>query len=240
MRIAVISDIHGNTVALDAVLADAGDVDAYLILGDLCAIGHDPVGVLDRLDALENTHVIRGNTDRYVVEHSLPPPPDDPAANDEMVSGFGWTRDRVHQAARLGWLGLLPVEYRTTLPDGTRVLWVHASPGNDEGRGFSEKRTDDEAEALLEGADADLVLVGHTHVQVDRRYSGVHVINPGPVSNPRQGRDAYYALIEADEDGHSIDLRAVSLDLDALLAALEASAFPGARFVAQHYAREEH
>jgi len=71
MRIALFSDIHGNSIALDAVLQDIqkqGGVDAYWILGDLVAIGPDPVGVLDRLTSLENTRFIRGNGDRYGVK----------------------------------------------------------------------------------------------------------------------------------------------------------------------------
>ncbi|MBI4771380.1 MAG: metallophosphoesterase family protein [Chloroflexi bacterium] len=77
MRIAVLSDIHGNSIALDAVLEDIqtqGGVDGYWILGDLVAIGHDPLGVLDRLSRLPAARFIRGNTDRYVATGELPPP----------------------------------------------------------------------------------------------------------------------------------------------------------------------
>lgn len=77
MRLAIFSDIHGNPIALDAVLADIrarGGVDAYLVLGDLAAIGYDPVSVLERLVALPNVRFVRGNTDRYVVTDERPPP----------------------------------------------------------------------------------------------------------------------------------------------------------------------
>src|SRR5438132_4854139 len=70
MRLALLSDLHGNPIALDAVLADIqahGGVDGYLVLGDLVAIGHDPVGVLERLVALPGARFVQGNTDRYVV-----------------------------------------------------------------------------------------------------------------------------------------------------------------------------
>ena len=61
-RIALLADIHGNSLALDAVLAHIqaqGGVDDYWVLGDLCAIGYDPVGVLERLSALPNAIFIR-------------------------------------------------------------------------------------------------------------------------------------------------------------------------------------
>src|SRR6267143_287839 len=75
VRLAILSDIHGNTIALDAVLEDiqsSGGVDGYLILGDLAAIGPDPVGVLERVAGLPDAHVVRGNGDRYVVTGERP------------------------------------------------------------------------------------------------------------------------------------------------------------------------
>src|SRR3954454_6446397 len=77
MKIALFSDIHGNSIALDAVLVDIaaqGGVDGYWILGDLVAIGHDPVGVLERVTQLPNVRFVRGNTDRYIFAGHRPPP----------------------------------------------------------------------------------------------------------------------------------------------------------------------
>src|SRR5919109_4209325 len=77
MRIALLSDIHGNSIALEAVLTDIerhGGVDAYWVLGDIVALGHDPIGVLERLAGVPNTRYTRGNTDRYVVTGDRPPP----------------------------------------------------------------------------------------------------------------------------------------------------------------------
>jgi len=68
VRIALISDIHGNTIALDAVLEDLSKleaVDEYWFLGDYVALGSDPVGVLDRITKLPNASFTLGNTDRY-------------------------------------------------------------------------------------------------------------------------------------------------------------------------------
>lgn len=77
MRIALLSDIHGNFLALDAVLKDIeaqGGVESYWILGDLVAIGPEPVRVLEALLALPNAIFTRGNTDRYVVTGERPSP----------------------------------------------------------------------------------------------------------------------------------------------------------------------
>ena len=90
MKIALFSDIHGNSVALDAVLADIqsqGGVEGYWVLGDLVAVGHDPVGVLERLTALPNVQYVRGNTDRYVVSGDRPPLTlADAAANPSLIA----------------------------------------------------------------------------------------------------------------------------------------------------------
>src|SRR5687767_12043569 len=103
MKLALLSDIHGNSVALDAVLADIkaqGGVDAHWILGDLVAIGHDPVGVLERLTQLPNARFVRGNTDRYVFAGDRPFPSLTEAEADpkllsvlvEVAGTMAWTQ----------------------------------------------------------------------------------------------------------------------------------------------------
>ena len=73
MRLAIFSDIHGNPIALDAVLAAIGDaVDGYIVVGDYCAIGYDPATVIERLNQLPNAHFLRGNTDRYILTNDRP------------------------------------------------------------------------------------------------------------------------------------------------------------------------
>lgn len=101
MRLAVFSDIHGNSVALDAVLADIewqGGVDAYWVLGDLVAFGPDPVGVLERLERLENVAFVRGNTDRYLASGEIPLTTEQLVAEPErletvmeMMRNLAWT-----------------------------------------------------------------------------------------------------------------------------------------------------
>lgn len=75
MKIAVLSDIHGNRIGLEAALNDIqsrGHIDEYWLLGDYCLGGGDPIGVLKVLSDLTHTRFIRGNTDRYIVEPDLP------------------------------------------------------------------------------------------------------------------------------------------------------------------------
>ena len=136
MRIALLSDIHGNLVALDAVLADA-DVDAHWFLGDLVAHGPRPAECVRRVRELPGLVAVRGNTDRYTL--TAPPDP-------VMVPSFDWTRAAL-SADDFAWLGSLPLEARPR--DG--VLLVHASPGRDDGPGLDPYASDD-----------DLVIAGFT------------------------------------------------------------------------------
>jgi len=166
-------DIHGNSVALDDVLEDfedQGGVDGYWILGDLVALGPDPVGVLTRLAALSGAHFVRGNTDRYVSARDRPPPS---RANVEanisflprlveVAETFTWTQAAITATGWMDWLKRLPLEFRTTLPDGTRVLGVHASPGRDDGERVSPVASDEALPHLLAGCDAETIFAG-TH-----------------------------------------------------------------------------
>src|SRR5262249_10814111 len=160
MKIALLSDIHGNSVALDAVLADIqaqGGVEGYWVLGDLVALGHDPAGVLERLTTLPNVQYVRGNSDRYVVSGDRPPPTRTDAVGNpnliatlvEVAGTFAWTQGALTASGWLDWLKRLPLELRVQLPDGTRFLGVHASPGRDDGAGIMPDMSEDAIQASL-------------------------------------------------------------------------------------------
>jgi putative phosphoesterase len=244
MRIAIFSDIHGNPIALDAVLADIeaqGGADEFWVLGDLAAIGPDPAGVLERLARLPNARFVRGNTDRYLVTGERPPPhPQDVAADIgllpilvEVSQAFSWSQGAVAATGWHDWLARLPLEQRLTLPDGTRLLAVHAAPGTDDGDGITPAQSDAELEAIVAGCDADLVCVGHTHWPQDRSAGGVRVVNPGSVSNPfPPDLRAAYALLEADESGYRVEQRRVDHDREAAIELAERLRYPGLGYVA--------
>ncbi len=243
MRAAILSDIHGNSLALDAVLADVqarGGVDGYWILGDLCALGYDPAGVVKRLAALPNAIIVRGNADRYDVTGELPPPSiadvqTDPALAPvlaEVAGNFGWTIGHLHAHKCFDWLVTIPFSQRIELPDKTRVLLVHSTPTNDEGPGLNPSRPDAEIATEIADSEADLICVGHFHMAMDRRVNGVQIINPGCVSNSQSGPDlrAAYAVLEADDHGYVITFHKVEYDVAAAIELTRQSRNPGAAF----------
>ena len=236
------SDIHGNLVALRAVLADAEDrgVDRWWALGDLVALGPDPAGVLACLSELPNLQAIGGNTERYVLTGDRPFPSYDDAADDrtllprlvEVAASFAWTRGAITQAGWFDWLTQLPARLRMTLPDGTRVLGVHASPASDDGAGIDSRISDAALAGLLDGCDADLVFAGHTHDLTDRTVGSVRAVNLGSVSNPsRADRCATYAILHVEDDSHRVQHRVVEFDRAAALAAIDAAHHPAAEFL---------
>jgi predicted phosphodiesterase len=252
MRIALLSDIHGNATALEAVLANvaqAGGVDEYWVLGDLVALGPEPVAVLERLVALPRARFIRGNTDRYLVTGERPPPTAEQVASDpgllpryaEVAATFAWTQGALVAGGWLDWLRALPTELRLTFPNGTRLLGVHSTPHADDDTGFLPSLSEAEMRALLAGCDAELIVAGHTHLALKRQMAGgVVVVNLGSVSNPLPpDLRASYGLLEANEDGFELGLHQAEYDREAVIARLQRQGHPGADFIIRHL-RGEH
>ena len=243
MRIALLSDIHGNTIALDAVLTDLQlqkPVDEVWVLGDLVAIGYDPVGVLERLSQFSNAHFVRGNTEEYITTGELPKPTLEEVQSSphllpdfkQMVQSFAWTQGAITGAGWLDWLTNLPIEQRTILPDGTRLLAVHASPGSTDGVGIRPSLSDAEVKSLLAGCEADLVCVGHTHCPLNIQVDGVEVVNLGSVSNPVvPDLLASYVILEANQAGYRIQYRPVKYDRKAVIAAAYNVRHPAAEYI---------
>jgi len=244
--IAILSDIHGNLIALDAVLEDIqqqGGVDQYWILGDLAAIGHDPIGTLEKLALLPNAIFVRGNTDRYLVTGERPKPtieqctsnPDLWPARAEVAGNLSWTQGAITVSGWQDWLAALPLEYRTMLPDGTRVLCVHSAPGQDAVSGLYPAASEEALRAMASASDADLLFVGHTHWAMDLTVDGVRLVNSGSVSNPYPpDLRASYVMLAADETSTRLQHRRVAYDHQRVIEALQSVNHPAAEYITGH------
>lgn len=214
MRTLVISDIHGNLAALEAVLAEPHD--KVLCLGDIVGYGPQPAACLQRIRA-ERAIVVQGNHDHALAEGDGP----------QCRPGFLRLAEAV---APLSWQQLSPDElaYLAALPrwlvldlDGWRYTLVHATPSNPLYRYLG---SDPEAWAPeVRHADAESVFVGHSHVQFMLEVEGVRVVNPGSVGQPKDHEPtAAYAVIEDGE----IALRRTAYPVEDTVAALEGSSLP--------------
>ena len=243
MAIGLMSDLHGNRIAVEAVVADGRSrgVTEWWVLGDLVAIGPEPVATLELVSDLPGLRVTSGNTERYVLTSDRPPPSADDVRDRARAAralpagrGLVLVDPGALAASRwTEWLDALPLETDAVLADGTRLLGVHASPGCDDGAGITPDRPDDELRAALEPATADLVCAGHTHRPTDRQVGPVRAVNLGSVSNPiTDDLRASYVVIEADRHGHRVEHRRVDYDRAAFLATLERSGHPTADYIA--------
>jgi predicted phosphodiesterase len=249
VRLGLLSDVHGNRVALDAVVSDGtrNGVEGWWVLGDLVAIGPDPIETLEVLTDLSNVRFVRGNTDRYVVSGERPPPhAEDVERDPELLplflaveSSFAWTRDQMRQQD-LAWLAGMPTVQRLVLPDGTRLAGIHASPRSDDGVGITPDLPDRELDALLADAEADVVCGGHTHQPTDRQIGPTRAINLGSVSNPiTSDLRATYVIVDSDRHGHRFAHRRVPYDHDAVLERLRRSSHPESHYIASFQRGEQ-
>jgi predicted phosphodiesterase len=241
-RLAVLSDIHGNLLALEAVLKDLeqlGGADKIWILGDLVAFGPRPVECLDKITALKDTKVISGNTDRYLVTGQRPhidPPKDESEWQaiqkmlNERDANFNWTVSKLSFAnyeslAKLGH----NLEYE--ISGYGWAVGYHGAPGNDEGFITPEMPDHDVLDQLLD-REGRLAFGGHLHVAMDRTIGRWRVVNVGSVGMPNDHIRATYAMVSFDENMLKIDLRRVDYDVEAVIRDLQQSGNPSWEWVA--------
>lgn len=241
MKIALLSDVHGNLIALESVIDDIrtkGGVDEYWVLGDLAALGYAPAAVLERLVSLPQVLFVRGNTDRYLVSGERPDDVPtlaqaiaDPKRIPQLVEveqALTWTQGYLAATGWLDWLAALPLEQRRTLPNGTRLLAVHAAPGTDDGPGIRPDSSDADLNRLVAKSEADLICGGHTHWPCECQIGGIRAVNVGSVSNPPRDRRASYALLDAQTTGYTVTLHRVAYNYDAVIEAIAQSRMPAA------------
>jgi predicted phosphodiesterase len=223
VRTALIADIHGNFVSLQAVLADAGrrGADRIVCLGDVAATGPQPVEAIEAIAAL-GCDVVQGNTDEWLVE------PSDEAVEDDdtrrILEIDLWVREQLRPQHLEILRGFAPV---VQLGD---LVGYHGSPrANDDV--ILPTTSDLELARMLDGYTAPVLAGGHTHLAMLRRHGQSLVVNPGSVGMPfehvpnagfRNPPWAEYAIVgEGDVEFHR-----VPVDVGAVTEAALASGMP--------------
>ncbi|MFB6194041.1 MAG: metallophosphoesterase [Halobaculum sp.] len=214
MELAVVSDLHGNRVALDAVREDMPTVDRVVCAGDV--VGYNPWPAACVAWAREEAvPTVMGNHDRAVASGT------GFRFNSMAAAGVEYARDALDEAA-LDWLADLP-DRRTV--DG-RVRIVHGHPDDVDHYTYPAEFGPE----LLAAADGPALLVmGHTHVQHHEQYDEGTVLNPGSVGQPRDGDPrAAYAVVDLDASPPAVEERRVAYDVDRVVEAVEAADLPRA------------
>ena len=233
MRIGLISDIHGNLLALEAVLEELAreGIDKVVCLGDV-AVGPQPSETLARIKEL-GCPVVMGNWDAAFIS-GMPEPRDE--VGEMLVEIGNW------------WAGFLSLDDRTFMETfeptvdlmlgSTPALAFHGSPKSYDDWIFSTT-PDDELAPMFGDERPQLLVGGHTHVQLARRWGSSLIVNPGSVGLPflawwpervRVAPWAEYGIVSADDGRLQVDLRRTTFDVDAHLRLSRASGMPHAEW----------
>jgi predicted phosphodiesterase len=214
MRVLVVSDIHGNFAALEAIPRTPWD--AIVCLGDLVGYGPCP-GAVVRWIRANATLTLQGNHDRALAEGLAP----------GCRAQFEWLARATfalgHQQLspeEIAYLGALPRQAMRVF-DGVRYLFVHATPSDPLYRYVGPER---EAWAReMQGVDAEVIVVGHTHIQFELPVGGKRIVNPGSLGQPKDGdpRAGYGVLVDGE-----VRLCRTAYDIEKTIGALEDADLP--------------
>lgn len=236
MRYVLISDIHANLHALDAVLAEADrlpDVVAVHHIGDLVGYSAYPNEVVERLSE-RGIAGVAGNYDTTVAHdhHHCGCRADTPRQEELAHESFAFTRRAVTPATKRA-LASLPfsLEIRPLGGHraGPRIVLVHGTPTlntvywhAERDDGFARKMT-----AMYGLAAGDVIAFGHTHKPWQRVVDGITLVNTGSVGRPKDGDwRAGYVVVDVGEAGVTVELRRVAYDIDGAVAALGVAGLP--------------
>jgi putative phosphoesterase len=244
-RIAVLSDVHGNVGALEAVrkAVKKEKPDLVLVAGDLVMNGPEPGPTVDAIREMERDGaiVVQGNTDIAVADADYAaafPSMLESGIPEAIRAGAEWAHDALDEE-QLGWLRRLPAERRVRIGDDL-VLVTHASPGS-QTQGFDSHLDPSTVLERISRTDARLICCGHTHIPNVQEFGWKVVVNDGSAGYTFDGDPtASWALVtiggrsdggdgDADHDRSSVtaEIRRTEYDVLATANAISARGLPG-------------
>ena len=231
VRVAVLSDVHGNLEALTAVRAalQKERPDHVVIAGDHVMNGPDPAGVVDALREMEESGatIIQGNTDVAVADFDYTAA--NPSFGDGVPELFRVAAEWAHDALgdeRVAWLRRLPAERRLMLDD-TMLLACHASPGS-QTQGFDAQLDPSVVFERVSRTDARLICCGHTHIPEIRDLGWKVIVNDGSAGYVFDGDPtASWALVDVDGTEIRAEVRRAEFDTMTVANAISARGLVG-------------
>jgi putative phosphoesterase len=231
-RVIVLSDVHGNAIALAAVrkAIRTDKPDLVAVAGDLVLNGPDPAGTVDLLREMEGdgAAIISGNTDVAVADfdYAAAFPWLTDGVPDVFRAAAEWAHDELGDE-RISWLRRLPSERRLRAEDGTMILICHASPGS-QTAGFDQQLDPNVVTERAGRTDARVIACGHTHIPEVRDLGWKLVVNDGSAGYVFDGDPtASWARIDVSGDGITAEIRRTEYDALAVANAITARGLPG-------------
>lgn len=237
VKVAVISDIHGNMQALNAVLTDIElqKCDKIFCLGDLAMAGPEPVAAIEKIKSLQQDgklELIQGNTDEMIGNYNK-------SISDKVKNAFPIMGAALDDDSRLindelkSFLKALPPTLELMI-EGVKVLLVHGSPRRNDENILPDLSTD-KVEEILKDTDADLIFCGHTHIPCGYQTSNKQtIVNVGSVGRPfTPDALSCYVIAEFSDNSFSIIHKKLDYDKEKACEFLENRAFFGADKLAQ-------
>jgi putative phosphoesterase len=234
MRVAFISDIHGNLPPLEAVVDDIGrsNVQSIVCLGDVATIGiqpHEVIGLLQRLEC----RCIMGNHDlalidpQKMIELSL--------IAEDLFHSLHWTIDRI-STEQLQFIRSFKTNMMIGNDHGKQLLCYHGTPLCNH-IGIHSATPEAEIEHYLDGIPEKVLVGGHTHQQMKRIYEGRTLLNPGSVgsvfdSSEQCGKEinlrswAEYAIVEFARERVSVEMKKIPFDTEKAKALIRSTDHP--------------
>jgi putative phosphoesterase len=220
MRIAILSDIHSNLDALEAVVGKLPKYDELICLGDVVGYGPQPNEVIERLQQLRPTTVLMGNHDCAVVTG------DTEGFSSHAAVAIEWTRREISETG-LHYLAALKPSARLER-EGVTLALFHGSPRDPFSEYVFPGLPERVGRRLVEIAAAKIVLLGHTHMPMLYRFNGSVLANPGSVGQPRDGdHRASFALLTLSHSELNFGVQRVQYDVSSVADRIIRRGLPG-------------
>ena len=220
MRTAVLSDIHANIQALEAVLRDCEEqgADRFWMLGDYIDYGGSPVETMERLETLDISQMIAGNHDACLYLESVRS-----SATPHGRKAYEFTRAVVREnRRRFSMLETIVHRPMAHIPECGTLL-VHGTPEDPYWGKFQAGDDPEELFHVMEERNVRLMLMGHSHTSFLLTKDSRRIINPGSVGQPRDGcPEASYVIL----DGDTVIFRRVKYDIDGAADAIQKAGLP--------------
>ncbi len=219
MRYAVISDIHSNLEALEAVIREIPTETPVLCLGDIVGYGSQPNEVIEAIQHLNLIAVLMGNHDYAVVTGDVQ------GFSSDAASAIRWTRNHI-TARNMQFLSTLNPEAHLEL-EGTPIALYHGSPRDPLFEYIYPMIIDEEVESLINVSKCRIILLGHTHVPMCLSVNAGILANPGSVGQPRDGDpNASIGFLSVASDEFNFQNKRVKYDVQSAATKIIQSGLP--------------